>query len=61
MAKLSKILAPTDLSKLSGTAVRYALEMALDRGASVIVYYVISEEGDWFGKDENKIATPMNW
>jgi nucleotide-binding universal stress UspA family protein len=52
VAKLSKIIAPTDLSKLSRAAVRYALEMALDRNATVLVYYVISEDGDWFGKDE---------
>ena len=52
MARLNKILVPTDLSKLSQAAVRYALEMARDRGAAVVVYYVISEEGDWFDKDE---------
>jgi len=50
--KLEKILAPTDLSKLSRAAVRYALEMALAQGAEVIVYHVISEDGDWFDKDD---------
>lgn len=50
--KLSKILAPTDLSKLSRAAVRYALEMGRDRNAAVIVYNVINEEGAWFDKDD---------
>ena len=52
MYKLTKIIAPTDLSKLSRPAVRQALEMALEQGAAVIIYHVISEEGDWFGKDD---------
>lgn len=51
--KLEKILAPTDLSKLSRAAIRYALEMALAQGAEVIVYHVISEDGDWFDKDDD--------
>lgn len=50
--KLEKILAPTDLSKLSRSAVRYALDMAYSQGAEVIVYHVISEDGDWFVKDD---------
>lgn len=50
--KLSKILAPTDLSKLSRAAVRYALEMGRDQTAMVIVYNVINEEGAWFDKDD---------
>jgi len=49
---LKKILTPTDLSKLSRPAVRYALDVALERGAEVIIYNVISEDGEWFGKDE---------
>ena len=52
MTQVKKILAPTDLSKLSGTAVRYALEMAREQGAEVVVYHVISGEGDWFDKDD---------
>lgn len=51
MIKVKKILAPTDLSKLSSAAVRYGLEMALEQGAEVLVYHVIAEDGDWFGKD----------
>ncbi len=52
MTKLKKIFAPTDLSKLSRSAVRYALEMACEQDAAVIAYHVISEDGDWFGKDD---------
>ena len=51
MIKVKKIIAPTDLSKLSRPAVRYALEMAVEQDAEVIVYHVISEDGDFFGKD----------
>jgi len=47
-----KILAPTDLSRLSRPAVRYALEIGLERNAEVLVYHVLSEDGDWFGKDD---------
>ena len=50
--RVNKIIAPTDLSKLSRPAVRQALEMATERGATVIVYHVIGEDGDWFGKDD---------
>jgi universal stress protein A len=50
--KIKKIIAPTDLSKLSRSAVRYAMQMALDQGAEVIVYNVISEDGEWFDKDD---------
>ena len=52
MPKVSKILAPTDLSPLSRPGVRYALEIGLEEGAEVIVYYVISADGDWFGTDD---------
>jgi len=52
VTKVKKILAPTDLSKLSRAAVRYALEMAREQDAEVIAYHVISEDGDWFGKDD---------
>ena len=52
MIKSKKILAPTDLSQLSGPAVRYALEVGLEQGAEVVVYHVISEDADWFGKDD---------
>ena len=52
MIKTSKILAPTDLSNLSRPALRYALELALERKAAVIVYRVISEDSDWLGSDD---------
>ena len=52
MIKANKILAPTDLSSLSRPAVRYALEIGLEEGAEVIVFYVISVDGDWFGKND---------
>lgn len=46
MPKIDKILAPTDLSDLSKLGVRYALEMARDVSAEVIVYHAI-DIGDW--------------
>ena len=52
MIKASKILAPTDLSDLSRPALRYALELAMERRAAVIVYHVISEDSDWLGSDD---------
>ena len=52
MIKTSKILAPTDLSDLSRPALRYALELAIERRAAVIVYHVISEDSDWLGSDD---------
>lgn len=50
--KITKILVPTDLSKLSRPAVRFALEIGLEQGAEVILYHVISEDGEWFDKDD---------
>jgi len=50
--RLKKIIAPTDLSQLSRPAVRQALELAIDRGAEVIVHHVIGEDVDWFDKDD---------
>ena len=50
--KLSKIIAPTDLSNLSQSALRYAMQLALEQGAEVIVYNVISEDGEWFDKND---------
>jgi nucleotide-binding universal stress UspA family protein len=50
--KLTKIIAPTDLSKLSRAALYYAMDMALAQNAEVLVYHVISEDGDWFDKDD---------
>lgn len=44
MNKIKKILAPTDLSKLSAVGVRYALDLAKESGAEVIVYHVVSTD-----------------
>lgn len=52
VTKIKKILAPTDLSKLSRPALRYALELALERGAAVIAYHVISEDSEWLRSDD---------
>ena len=49
MPKFKKILASTDLSKLSLAGVRYAMELAREQGATVILYHVIDSEGEWFG------------
>ena len=52
MIQAKKILAPTDLSDLSLAAVRYALEIALQQSGEVVIYNVIGEDGEWFGKDD---------
>jgi nucleotide-binding universal stress UspA family protein len=44
MEQIKKILAPTDLSELSKTGVRYALSLAKAIGAEVTVYLVVSRE-----------------
>ncbi len=46
MPKVKKILAPTDFSELSKRGIRYALEMARDSSAEVIVYHVIDLGGE---------------
>ena len=43
MEKISKILAPTDFSKLSQAGVRSALELAKAVKAEVTVYHVVSQ------------------
>jgi nucleotide-binding universal stress UspA family protein len=53
---LRKILAPTDFSELSKRGVRYALEMARDTGAEVIVYYAIDVSSDWHDKPAIALA-----
>jgi nucleotide-binding universal stress UspA family protein len=50
MARVKKILAPTDFSDLSKRGVRYALEMARDTSAEVIVYYAIDVTSEWHDK-----------
>jgi nucleotide-binding universal stress UspA family protein len=46
--KIRKILAPTDMSELSSVGVRYALEMARELSAEVMVYYIVPMSEDWF-------------
>ena len=41
MPKVKKVLAPTDFSELSKAGIRYALELARDTSAEVIVYHAI--------------------
>ena len=52
MTKLKKLIAPTDLSKLSSAGVRYALEIGLEQGCEIIVYHVIDAGEDWFAGDD---------
>jgi nucleotide-binding universal stress UspA family protein len=47
MARLKKILAPTDFSELSTLGIRFALEMARDTSAEVIVYHAIDVGEEW--------------
>ena len=41
MDQVKKILAPTDLSELSGAGVRYSLNLARAIGAEVLIYHVV--------------------
>jgi nucleotide-binding universal stress UspA family protein len=60
MPKVKKILASTDLSKLSLAGVRYAMAMGREEGAEVIVYHVIDSEGEWFrGRDDQSSAATL--
>lgn len=52
MDRVKRILAPTDCSDLSRAGLRYALEMARDVNAEVIVQYVIPVGEDWFSEHE---------
>ena len=47
MPRIRKILAPTDFSDLSKVGIRYALEMARDISAEVIVYHAIDVGEQW--------------
>jgi universal stress protein A len=53
MDKVRKILAPTDFSDLSKVGVRYALEMARDTCAEVVVYHVIDFGEYWTNNPRN--------
>ena len=48
MARIKKILAPTDLSELSKLGLRYGLELARDESAELIVYHAIDFSADWY-------------
>lgn len=50
--KIQKILAPTDMSELSSVGVHYALEMARELSAEVIVHHVVPMGEDWFTRQE---------
>ena len=47
MTRVKTILAPTDFSELSKLGVRYALEIAWNESAEVIVYHAIDLGLDW--------------
>ena len=46
--KIRKMLVPTDMSELSCVGVKYALEIARELSAEVIIYYVVPLGEDWF-------------
>jgi universal stress protein A len=50
MEKVKRILAPTDFSDLSRAGLGYALEMARNLNAEVIVQHVIPVGEDWFSQ-----------
>jgi nucleotide-binding universal stress UspA family protein len=52
MIPIKTILAPTDITVLSLPAIRYALEIGLERNAEVIIYHVIESEYAGFGNDD---------
>ena len=52
--KIRKMLVPTDMSQLSSLGVRYALEMARELSAEVIVYHVVPLGEDWFASHEQR-------
>jgi nucleotide-binding universal stress UspA family protein len=54
MAKIKKILAPTDYSDLSCVGLRYAFETARELGAEVIVLHVVAVGDNWFGDHEQR-------
>jgi nucleotide-binding universal stress UspA family protein len=58
MPKIKKILAPTDFSELSKLGVRYALELARDTSAEVVVYHVIDFGDEWAEPQREVAAHP---
>jgi len=57
MKKFTKIIAPTDLSELSCLGLRYALELAREQSAEIIVLHVIPISEDWLSTREE--STPV--
>src|SRR5690242_19038616 len=49
MPEVKKILAPTDFSELSKLGIRYAFDLARNRGAEVIFYHIIDLGEEWPG------------
>lgn len=54
MPRVKKILAPTDFSEISKVGIRYALEMARDSGAEVVVYHAIDLGEEWAEKHDTQ-------
>lgn len=52
MKKIAQILAPTDLSDLSCLGIRYALELAREQSAGIVVLHVIPIGEDWLSTRE---------
>ena len=59
MSKIKKILAPTDFSELSKLGIHYALDLARDSGAEVIVYHVV-DFGDMWEKKRSDTGPYRN-
>ena len=57
MKKFTKIIAPTDLSDLSCLGLRYALELAREQSAEIIVAHVIPIGEDWLSTREESTPT----
>jgi len=58
MSRVKKILTSTDFSELSKLGVGYALEVARDTSAEVIVYHTIDFSGEWADKRNEVRAHP---
>src|SRR5262245_6489357 len=60
MNDVKKMLAPTDLSKLSFTGLRYAFSLAQSFGAEVTVYHVINrDEIMQFSEQLQRLGNPV--
>ena len=59
MPRIKKILAPTHFSDVSKFGVRYALEMARDASAEVVVYHAIDVGGEWKDNARTPFLEPI--